>query len=124
MRFVRALSCCSAVLICAGSLSAHAVVSTAWRTPASALRVHKAGVVPEVSASLREDVARHPNDFVTFETLTAGNRFLEEHWVDASRETEQRMIDRGVLGYWRGKTLVLLPILSMGQTTNQTEIYR
>lgn len=114
MRFIRALYCLFVVFFCVGSLSVHAMVSTAWRVAMPALRVDNVERVPEVSASLREDVARHPNDFVTFETLRAGNRFLEEHWVDASRETEQRMVQRGVLGYWRGKTLVLMPVLSTG----------
>src|SRR5260370_31038067 len=62
--------------------------------------------------SLREDVANHPNDFVTFETQTAANRFIVEHGVEAHRETEQRIDRRGILGYSPGKNTVGLPQLS------------
>jgi hypothetical protein len=96
--------------------AAHASVSMSWR-PTVARDVASMGRTVAVgdnnfADSLRADVSRHPNDFVTFETETAGNRFLEDHWLDASRETEQRMVERGVLGYWHGKTLVVLPVLS------------
>lgn len=63
-----------------------------------------------VLASLRHDVATHPNDFVTFETQTNADHFIFEH-EDAFRETDRRVIRRGILGYWRGKTLVVLPSL-------------
>jgi hypothetical protein len=68
----------------------------------------------EMSAteSLREDVGRHPNDFLTFETRIAANRFIAEH-RDAYHETESRVILRGVIGYWQDKTLVVLPSLSI-----------
>jgi hypothetical protein len=49
---------------------------------------------------------------VTFETQTAAIRFIVEHGAEAHRETEQRIVRRGILGYWRSKTLVLLPSLS------------
>lgn len=62
--------------------------------------------------SLRHDVAIHPNDFITFETQTTANHFILEH-VDALRETDRRVIQRGILGYWRGKMLVVLPSLSI-----------
>jgi hypothetical protein len=60
--------------------------------------------------SLREDVGRHPNDFLTFETRIAANRFIAEH-QGAYHETESRVILRGVIGYWQDKTLVVLPSL-------------
>jgi len=60
--------------------------------------------------SLREDVSRHPDDFVTFETQTAAFRFIEGHGFEANRETARLMIKRGVLGYWRGKMVVVVPI--------------
>lgn len=102
---------------------AQAAVSTAWqRQP---VRVAAPGTIPmakgkrrtedagnRFSASLRQDVARHPNDFVVFDTRSAANRFMLDHLPDVSRETERRMIDGGVVGYWRGKTLVVLPIVS------------
>jgi hypothetical protein len=62
--------------------------------------------------SLREDVGRHPNDFLTFETRIAANRFIAEH-EGAYHETESRVVLRGVVGYWEGKTLVVLPSLSI-----------
>ena len=67
----------------------------------------------EVAAleSLREDVGRHPNDFMTFETRIAANRFIAEH-EGAYHETESRVLMRGIVGYWQGKTLVVLPSLS------------
>lgn len=60
--------------------------------------------------SLREDVSRHPNDFVSFQTQTAALRFIDEHGFEANRETARRMIKCGVLGYWRGKMVVVVPI--------------
>jgi hypothetical protein len=63
--------------------------------------------------SLREDVGRHPEDFVAFETRTSANRFIAEH-EGAFHETERRVVLRGVVGYWQGKTLVVLPSLSIG----------
>src|SRR5260370_22193584 len=53
---------------------------------------------------LREDVANHPNDFVTFETQTAANRFIVEHEVEPHRETEQRIVPRGNLAYLANQT--------------------
>jgi hypothetical protein len=101
-------------LLILSSAVANATVSTVWqsstRTPEIATRV--VSVRSHVLDSLREDVARRPDDFVTFETQTAALRFIDEHAFEAYRETEQRIIDRGVLGYWRGKALVVLPTLS------------
>jgi hypothetical protein len=63
--------------------------------------------------SLREDVGRHPEDFIAFETRTSANRFIAEH-EGAFHETERRVVMRGVVGYWQGKTLVVLPSLRIG----------
>jgi hypothetical protein len=62
--------------------------------------------------SLKQDVASHPNDFITFETQTSASRFIEEHAAEAYRETQPRIASRGIFGYWRDKTLVVLPTLS------------
>ncbi len=67
---------------------------------------------PSILESLRHDVASHPNDFVTFETQTTANHFILDH-EDVLRETDRRVIQRGILGYWRGKMLVVLPSLSI-----------
>ena len=50
--------------------------------------------------SLRQDIANHPNDFITFETQTSANQFIVEH-ENAYSETERRVILRGIVGYWQ-----------------------
>ena len=49
--------------------------------------------------SLSRDIARHPGDFVVF----------AEHPDTVEQETNMRAVSRGVMGYWRGKTIVVLP---------------
>jgi hypothetical protein len=90
---------------------AGATVGTARQTSESKL------VVPveqssegQMRVSLRRDIARHPSDFVSFPTETSAMRFMKEHSMETSRETEQRMRDLGVMGYWQGRTVVVLPI--------------
>lgn len=60
--------------------------------------------------SLRKDIASHPDDFIIFETETSANQFIVGH-NDVYRETERRVILRGIVGYYQGKTLVVLPSL-------------
>jgi hypothetical protein len=62
--------------------------------------------------SLKKDIASNPNDFMTFETQSAAYRFIAEHGDEAYRETTPRVIRRGIVGYWQGKILVVLPSLS------------
>jgi hypothetical protein len=62
-----------------------------------------------IQQSLRRDVATHPNDFLVFATEIGANRFLVEHRDEVERETNGRLVWRGVVGYWQGKTLVILP---------------
>lgn len=62
-----------------------------------------------VQESLRRDVARHPGDFIVFATEAGAARFFVEHRDDVERETDPRIISRGVVGYWQGKTVVVLP---------------
>jgi hypothetical protein len=59
--------------------------------------------------SLSRDVARHPDDFIVFATEGGAEQFFATHRDDVERETDSRIILRGVVGYWRGKTLVVLP---------------
>ena len=80
--------------------------------PATALQARSFSDEMAALESLREDVARHPDDFMTFETRIAANRFIAEH-DGAYHETESRVILRGVIGYWQSKTLVVLPSLSI-----------
>lgn len=62
-------------------------------------------------ASLRRDVARHPNDFIVFPTEAGAREFFAQHRVSVEIETDPRMIERGVVGYSQGKTVVVLPWL-------------
>jgi hypothetical protein len=78
------------------------------RTPGVAIEIESGDA--RMIDSLREDVSRHPNDFMSFQTQTAAVRFIDEHGFEANRETARRMIKRGVLGYWRGKMIVVVPI--------------
>ena len=78
------------------------------RTPRGKIEVESGDA--RMIDSLREDVSRHPDDFVSFQTQTAALRFIDEHGLEANRETARRMIKRGVLGYWRGKIVVVIPI--------------
>jgi hypothetical protein len=59
--------------------------------------------------SLSHDVARHPGDFVVFATEVGAQQFVAEHRHDVERETNTRIVSRGVVGYWQGKTIVILP---------------
>jgi hypothetical protein len=59
--------------------------------------------------SLRRDAASHPADFVVFLTRTGADHFVKEHRDDVERETNSRVVSRGIVGYWQGKTLVVLP---------------
>lgn len=59
--------------------------------------------------SLSHDIARHPGDFVVFRTDVGAWQFVAEHRDDVERETDPRIIARGVLGYWGRKTIVVLP---------------
>ena len=61
--------------------------------------------------SLRRDIAAHPAEFLTFETESSAQNFIADHEPEAQLEREPRVIARGILGYWFGKTLVVLPSL-------------
>jgi hypothetical protein len=59
--------------------------------------------------SLRRDVAKHPEEFVVFATEAGANQFASEHRLSVEMETSSKIISRGVVGYWQGKTIVVLP---------------
>jgi hypothetical protein len=59
--------------------------------------------------SLRRDAADHPGEFVVFLTRTGADHFVKDHRDDVERETNSRVVSRGIVGYWQGKTLVVLP---------------
>jgi len=59
--------------------------------------------------SLRNEVARHPDDFIVFATEAGAKQFFAKHRNDVEHETDPKIIDRGVVGYWRDKTIVVLP---------------
>jgi len=103
----------TAVLAVSSCSWAGATVRTAWQVSEPRLIVPAEESSEErMRESLQTDVERHPSDFVSFPTETAAIRFMKEHSSDTSRETEQRMRDLGVVGYWQGTTLVVLPIVS------------
>ena len=80
-------------------------------TPASR-KIVGANAVDEGTAireSLRRDIRLHPGDFVVFETEFGAERFVAEHQTDAQRERNERLVSRGVVGYWQGKIVVVLP---------------
>jgi hypothetical protein len=102
-------------LILLGTLSASAsTTSPSESRPAPSGTLQGRSFSDEMTAleSLREDVGRHPKDFMIFETRIAANRFIAEH-EGAYHESESRVVQRGVVGYWQGKTLVVLPSLSI-----------
>jgi hypothetical protein len=63
--------------------------------------------------SLRRDVVLHPGDFIVFATKAGVRRFFAEHNDEVERETDPRIVSRGVLGYWQGKTIVVLPLAAL-----------
>ena len=104
--------------IFAGAMSTRAssITTTASRPIPSTTSVRGQSIweSQQLRESLKEDVSGHPNDFIRFETQASAALFIEEH-EDAYRETERRVVLRGIMGYWRGKTLVVLPTLPVGQ---------
>lgn len=116
MRGFRPILLLSAVLVAVSPAAANATVNTSWQSPARTpgIVVERESDGAQMLDSLREDVAKHPDDFVTFQTQTAALRFIDEHGLDANRETARRTIERGVLGYWRGKMVVVVPIAAVG----------
>lgn len=58
--------------------------------------------------SLRKDIAQHPGDFMVFATQGTAEIFILTH-TDAFSETDRRVVQRGIMGYWKGKTLVVIP---------------
>jgi hypothetical protein len=85
-----------------------------WANPARPVSVR---VVPRspvndtkiLYESLRVEVARHPGDFIVFATEAGAKQFFMKHRDDVELETNPRIIDRGVMGYWQDKTIVVLP---------------
>jgi hypothetical protein len=63
----------------------------------------------QLRESLRSEVARHPDDFIVFATDAGAKQFFAKHRNDVEHETDPKIIDRGVVGYWGDKTIVVLP---------------
>jgi hypothetical protein len=80
--------------------------------PLAPINIQTPGHAEEASElqSLRRDVAAHPDEFISFETEFSANRFIAEHAPEAQREPEPRVLARGIFGYWRGKTMVVIPV--------------
>jgi hypothetical protein len=80
-------------------------------SPSMSIRHQSPHDAMSILESLRKDIAAHPSDFITFETQSSANQFIVEHENEASHETDRRVVLRGIVGYWRSKTLVVLPSL-------------
>jgi hypothetical protein len=95
-------------------LSAGASVTPLARPDAvAAQRIFGASYPDDAAAmreSLRRDVMAHPGEFVVFATEVGADKFLAEHAESADRETNSRIVAHGVVGYWEGKMLVVLPL--------------
>lgn len=118
MKFLLRASCLCGALI---FINAHAMgvsatldAGTPTTTPQLNVGLQNTLDAKAIAQSLRHDVASHPNDFLTFETKTAASHFIAEHY-DARRETSYKVIERGIVGYWRGKMLVILPSIPAGE---------
>jgi hypothetical protein len=77
------------LLLVVNPVAAIATVNTAWqsfaRTPR--LTVEMESYNARMLDSLREDVARHPNYFLSFQTQTAAMQFIDDHGLEAKRES-------------------------------------
>ena len=114
MRLSEQRCCVAVVLLLTGALTLNASTTTMESRPTplkSSIRAQDHDSDIPMIESLRKDVASHPDDFIIFETETSANQFIVGH-NDVYRETEPRVILRGIVGYYQGKTLVILPSLS------------
>jgi hypothetical protein len=114
MRLSGQRRCLPLILLFTSTLLLNASTTGIGSRPAplwSRIRPQISDSATPILESLRQSIANHPDDFITFETETSANRFIVEH-ENAYRETERRVILRGIVGYWQGKTLVVLPSLS------------
>ncbi|WP_158944323.1 hypothetical protein [Granulicella sp. S190] len=112
MRVSRARFLLSAVALLI-SFSAEASVVTLNRPDALAAKTivspASVGDAAAMQESLRRDVAEHPEEFVVFATEAGANQFAGEHRSAVEMETSGKIISRGVVGYWQGKMIVVLP---------------
>jgi hypothetical protein len=94
-------------------LSAEASVAPLLRPDAiAAKRIVAVAAVDDAAAmqeSLRRDVAEHPEEFLVFVTEAGANQFVAEHRAYVEPEMSGKIVSRGVVGYWQGKTIVVLP---------------
>jgi hypothetical protein len=110
--------CLSVIFVSLNSLPLYASTTmTESRSTALINGVQKQSHIEDASLlhSLREDVENHPNDFITFETQASAVQFIEGHWTEATRETEWRMVSRGIAGYWKDKMVVVLPTFAINR---------
>jgi hypothetical protein len=113
-RFPAVLILLMSSLPLSASMTSASLANASTHPPLAPINIQSPGHAEEGSElqSLRRDVATHPNDFISFETEFSANRFIAEHAPEAQRESQPRVIARGIFGYWRGKTMVVLPSLS------------
>jgi hypothetical protein len=63
--------------------------------------------------SLRRDVTGHPEDFIVFATKSGAKEFIAEHGDGEEIERDAKVRARGIVGYWQGKTIVVLPLATL-----------
>ena len=97
-----------------GHASVTALQSSAAEAPHGVFRATPYSDMQRIRASLRRDVARHPGDFIVFPTRAGAMEFFAQHRASAEVETDPMMVDRGVVGYCQGKTVVVLPWMPTG----------
>jgi hypothetical protein len=97
-----------AVLSC-GAAGARVTTSLRPEEPRVAVSVG-ASSDGQMLASLINDVRQHPRDYIAFLTKVEASLFMTEHALETSRETLPRMLELGVVGYWQGRTVVVLPL--------------
>jgi hypothetical protein len=71
---------------------------------------NRTGDARAMRESLRRDVALHPDDFIVFATEAGAKGFFAEHRNEEEIERDRKVRARGVVGYWQGKTIVVLPL--------------
>lgn len=97
MRLSGQRRCLPLILLFTSTLLLNASTTSIGSRPAplwSRTRPQISDFAMPILESLRQSIANHPDDFITFETETSANRFIVEH-ENSYRETERRVILRG-----------------------------
>ena len=117
VRVSRAIFLLCAPPMLAGLSAGASVVPTAKPLKMDSARILTPSAMSDtrlLRESLRSEIARHPDDFIVFATEAGAKQFFAKHRNDVEHETDPKIIDRGVMGYWQDKTIVVLPWDSLG----------